>query len=222
VKADIGILKPENYEQDFTHKLNGFSGEKYLFLPSFMTGDEIERIKPYLSPFDGIYCDGYYAIALCAQTGKKLFAGSGFNVGNTLSLAQIDAEYIALSKELTVREAREMACGNCFYLTAGDIKVMDLLYCPFGKSCKTCDRRAVYTLTDAEGRNFPLRRYAVDGCRFEVYNCAQLVAENNFTGALADCTLCNAAEVSQILRSPEKLKKYFTNYTKGHSTSPVI
>lgn len=222
VEADIGILKPEDYSQDFTDKLHGFSGEKYLFIPAFISGEELDGIKGFIDCFDGIYCDGYYAIELCEELGKKLFAGSGFNLGNYLSLAQVNAQYIALSKELTVREAKALSYANTFYLTAGDIKVMDLIYCPFGKSCKTCDMRRAYSLTDAEGRVFPLHRYSVQGCRFEVYNCAQLVAENYFTGALADCTLCSAKAVSSIIRSPENLKKFFTNYTKGHSVTPVL
>ncbi|MGN0814246.1 MAG: U32 family peptidase [Candidatus Coproplasma sp.] len=222
VRADIGILKPDDYTQQLSEKITGFSGEKYLFLPPFLTGGEIEAIKPELSAFDGIYCDGYYAIELCKETGKKLFAGSGFNIGNYLSLAQVGAEYTALSKELTVREAKAIATSNCFYLTAGDLKVMDLIYCPFSRSCKNCDKRSAYTLTDEQGRAFPLRRYSASLCRFEVYNCSPLVAENNFTGALADCTLCDAKIISQDVRSPEKLKKHLTNYTKGHSVSPVL
>lgn len=78
-------------------------------------------------------------------------------------------------------------------------------------------------LTDGEGRRFPMRRYTVGGgCRFEIYNCASLVGVNNFTGVLVDCTLQDARFVTENLNDTDKLKKYFKNYTKGHTETPVL
>ena len=67
-----------------------------------------------------------------------------------------------------------------------------------------------------------MRRYVAGRCAFELFNCASLVAPQNFTGTLADCTLGNAAEVSGMADSADKLKNYFKNYTSGHSKSPVL
>lgn len=207
VKADIGILKPDDYSADISHLLNGFDGEKYLYLPSYLSGEDIERVKPLINAFDGIYCGGNYAVALAKELKIKLFAGVGFNIFNRLSLNLCPADYVALSKELTVAEAKLLARENTFYLTAGDIKVMDLIYCPFGKSCGQCDKRDLYTLTDENGRVFPMRRYEVSGCRFELFNCARLVFENTFTGILKDFTADGAA---------------YKNHTKGHTEKPVL
>ena len=121
--------------------------------------------------------------------GKKFFAGTGFNITNRISLESCKAEYICLSKELTIAEADALSAENVFYLTSGNIKVMDLIYCPFEKKCQSCDKRNLYTLTDGEGRKFPLRRYKTGECRFEVYNCADLVSNGCKAGALTDMTL---------------------------------
>ncbi|MDE6690383.1 MAG: hypothetical protein K2K04_00275, partial [Clostridia bacterium] len=207
VKADVGILKPDDYSADVMPLLKGFDGEKYLYLPSYLSGEEIERIKPLVNAFDGIYCGGNYAVPLAKSLKKKLFAGVGFNIFNHISLSLCPADYVALSKELTVAEARPLARENTFYLTAGDIKVMDLIYCPFGKSCGQCDKRDLYTLTDENGRAFPMRRYEVSGCRFELFNCARLDFENKFTGILKDFT-ADGANVA--------------NHTKGHTENPVL
>jgi putative protease len=229
LNTDIGVLKLCDYSCDkenlnkIKNLLHGFDGEKFLFLPPYFTGKDLENISDVAQLFDGIYCDGYYSLPLAKKLGKKLFAGTGFNVGNSLSLSQINADYIAISKELTAKEAKALAGENTFYLNAGDIKVMDLIYCPFGKTCASCDKRENYLLTDENNRTFPLRRYKADECRFELFNCASLIAQNNFTGKLIDCTLeSDAQKIINNCDNGEDLKKSFKNYTKGHAENPVL
>lgn len=223
VKADIGILKPDCYSDGVSNLLKGFDGEKFLYLPPCLPGEEIDRIKPLINAFDGIYCGGNYAVPLAKMLNKRLFAGSGFNIFNRIALSLCPADYAALSKELTVAEAKPLARRNTFYLTAGDIQVMDLIYCPFGKTCASCDRRGFYTLTDENGREFPMRRYEAGGCRFELFNCARLVCGNAFTGVLAELTTDDAPPLTcEKLNSPNALKAHFKNCTKGRSESPVL
>lgn len=223
VKADIGILKPDKYGGDISALCKDFDGQKFLYLPSYLTGEEIERIKPLVLPFDGIYCGGNYAVPLAKALNIKLFAGAGFNLFNSLSLDLCPADYAVLSKELTVAEAKPLARSNTFYLTVGDIKVMDLIYCPFGKSCRECDKRAFYTLTDENNRAFPMRRYEAGECRFELFNCAKLISENAFTGTLAELTsIENPARFNGKISDAEYLKTTFKNYTKGHTQTPVL
>jgi putative protease len=226
VSADIGILKLDDYSLDTSaveKLLEGFGGEKFIYLPVYMPGEELKVVENLFALFDGIYCDGYYAAEVCNKFNKKLFAGTGFNISNSIALNNLQVDYVALSKELTSREAREIATDRTFCLTAGDIKVMDLIYCPFEKTCKNCDKRELYTVTDDAGRKFPLRRYRTDACRFELYNCASLISRNNFTGKLFDCTLQdNVMAIVQNADDGEKLKKIFKNYTKGHTEKPVL
>lgn len=188
VKAQFGILKPNDYSADCKRLTADFEGEKYLYLPPYLSGEDIEKICEALKSFDGIYCDGYYGLELAKEWGKKLFAGTGFNITNRLALTICNADNVCLSKELNVREADALADKNVFYLSDGGIKVMDLIYCPFEKKCSSCDRRNTYTLTDENGRKFPLRRYKITDCRFELYNCAKLSHCNCMAGSLTDNT----------------------------------
>lgn len=185
--ADIVIFKPCEY----AHIPTQGGKEKYLYLPPFFTSEDEELIAPALAGFDGFYCEGYYGILLAKKYRKKLFAGTGFNLTNryAVSEAQKVADYFALSKEISAREASALSAENAFTLSGGAIKVMDLVYCPFSQDCNNCDRRQQYALTDEEGRKFPLRRYVLSGaCRFEVYNCA-LLSKNICANALYDNTL---------------------------------
>lgn len=228
VNADIGIFKPYDYTGGINELCNDFNGEKFVYLPPFLSGEDVRRIKPFISSFDGIYSGGNYAVLLAKELNLKLFAGTGFNIFNALSLSLCPADYIALSKEISAAEAKRLSRGNTFYLTAGDVKVMDFIYCPFQKTCGQCDKRRLYTLTDENKREFILYRYATDGsvgggCRFELYNCARLVSENSFTGRLYDfSSFENAANVFEAISDVNRLKTVFKTYTKGHTDSPVL
>lgn len=221
INADIGILKPSAYAGDVYALTEGFSGDKYLYLPPFLSGEDIGRIKPLIKQFDGIYCGGNYSVPLARELNLKLFAGTGFNLFNYISVSCCPADCVALSKELTVNEAKPLANANTFYLTAGDVQVMDLIYCPFGKSCRDCDRREFYTLTDEDGRQFALRRYDVGECRFEIYNCAPLVSRNAFTGSLYSI-VTEESRAAGLTDDPERLKKRLNKYTGGHSDKSVF
>lgn len=221
VSADIGILKLAHFNADIKEVTGNFKGEKYLYLPPYLTGNEIQSLKRILGNFDGIYCEGIYGFKLAEEVKMPLFVGLGLNISNSLGVLGCKSKYFALSKELTASESKSLVTDNAFYLTCGDIKVMDLIYCPFGKKCKTCDMRDSYTLTDENGRKFPFRRYKTSECRFEVFNCANLVSEPFGAGIMVDCTLENAEKVLKICKDSEKLKLYFKNYTKGHSVAPV-
>ncbi len=176
-----------------------------------------------LQECDGIYCEGYYGIALAKKYNKPLFAGTGFNLTNAFSVAGVraaGAKYYALSKELSAKEQAALAGEGAFTLCAGDIKVMDLIFCPFSRTCKTCDKRDLYTLTDEDGRRFPLRRYGNTGaCRFELYNCAPLAAQNGAGGALADITVCNITALADRSAQAETL---LPNATAGHKNRSML
>ncbi len=172
--CDLFIYKPRDYGK---LARPAAEGTVYLYLPPFLTSAEEEALRADIVRFDGIYCDGYYAADLARETGLPFFAGTGFHIANRYALceAKRTAKYVALSDEISVREQDALAAEGVFALREGDIRVMDLLYCPFERTCAACDGRTFYSLTDEAGRNFPLRRYRMGGaCRFELYNCASL------------------------------------------------
>ena len=227
VQADIGILKPTQYREGIDELFHGFKGERFLYLPPYISGEQLEGVKPLINAFDGIYCGGNYSVALAKELKKKLFAGVGFNLFNAVAVASCPADYVALSKELTAQEAKKLCGKNTFYLSVGGIKVMDLIYCPFERDCNRCDRRNLYTLTDENSRKFPLRRYTLGAekgeCTFELYNCAELTFENNFTGVLADLTChTDQTELSQSINDISYVKTRITNRTSGHTQNPVL
>lgn len=220
LSADILILKPRDYAMVSLSDVEKGSGEKYLYLPPFLTGEDEAVVRKIVSYFDGIYCDGYYGPELAKEYEKPLFAGTGFNLTNRFALDGVrsaGAEYAALSKELTAAEQRALAAEKTFALSVGSVKVMDLCYCPFSRDCAHCDKRDFYTLTDEDGRRFPLRRYRVSGgfCRFELFNCAPLAAYNGKTGALVDLTTEPDSRLVAHARD-ERAGTYLKNPTKGH------
>ncbi len=193
----------------------------WLYLPPLFTQADEALLAPVLREAEGIYCEGTYGVFLAKKYGCKLFAGTGWNLSNRVAVASAleTAEYVALSKELTVREQDALSAARTFVLSGGDCKLMDLCYCPFGKSCRTCDRRVVYHLTDEAGRAFPLRRYAAaDGCRFEVYNCLPLAAGVGRAGALVDCSLGDKTVLKNV-RDPAAV---LPASTRGHGARSLL
>ena len=193
----------------------------WLYLPPLLTAADEALIAPQLARFRGVYCEGTYGVKFAQKYGVPLFAGTGWNLTNRIAVqgALGYAQYVALSKELTIAEQDALAARNTFVLSAGDCKVMDLCYCPFGRTCAACDRRERYTLTDDGGRAFPLRRYrAAEGCRFEVYNCAPLAAGAGMPSALADCSLGDLT-AARVMRDPVgKLP----GATRGHAARSLL
>lgn len=221
IQADIGILKPSEY-LDLQKLIDDFQGERFLYVPPFLTGEEEQTIIHSAEGFDGIYCDGYYGFVLARKIGLKFFAGTGWNITNKVSLMNCTANYICLSKELTISEANKLSDGHVFYLTSGNIKIMDLIYCPFGKDCSNCDQRTNYVLTDENNRRFPLRRYKISECRFEVFNCADLVSEDSYAGKFYDFSLKGKKSIDSSLKESLKSKDNLQNYTRGHSNSRIL
>lgn len=213
--ADMVIWKPADYAD--MHPPKG----AWLYLPPLLTAADEALIAPQLSLFAGVYCEGVYGAEFARRYGMKLFAGTGWNLTNRIavSAALKFAQYAALSKELTIAEQDALAAEGTFALAAGDLKVMDLCYCPFEKTCAACDKRTLYTLTDEAGRAFPLRRWrGAGGCRFEVYNCAPLAAGAGLPSALADCSLGDVSVLADV-RDPSGKG---AGATRGHAARSLL
>ncbi len=223
VNANIGILKLSDYNKFSEELIQNFNGQKYLYLPPYMTSQEIDDLSDVVRFFDGIYCDNYFAVQVCKTYNLKLFAGCGFNLANSIAINGVQAEYLVLSKELSFAEAKPFMGENFFMLSAGNIKVMDLIYCPFKKTCSKCDKLMQYSMTDENGRVFPIKRYIIgNNCRFEVYNCASLISEEQSFNALLDLSLeDNTNEIIANYKN-KTLKQIYKNYTKGHLYNSVL
>ena len=95
-----------------------------------------------------------------------------------------------------------------------------------GKACASCDKREFYSLTDENNRVFPIRRYqGADGsCRFEVYNCANLVGTGvKGAGKLLDATLIQDTKKAVEAKDDEmKQKNLYGACTSGHYKRGVL
>ena len=226
VMTDIAIYKAYDYSAPLCESFKDGNFEKYLFYPAFATEKDLLALQNCLkeTKIDGIYAENYGGIAFAKAHGLKVFAGTGLNLTNSLSIASLLQEqsvvYYALSKELNMEELSALKGQKAFALSSGGIKIMELCYCPFGKTCRQCDKKSIYTLTDEGGRVFPVRRYlSTDGaCRFEVYNCAYLVGVGGKNiGKLLDLTLAEDKTACFNAKDDEqKQKQAYRNYTSGH------
>ena len=212
IQTDIAIYKANDYTKNLPQSFIDGAFEKYLYYPPFCTSEDENAIASCLTQgkIDGIYAENLGAIAFAKAHGLKIFLGTGLNICNRVSLANISATYYAVSKELNEKEIDALISEKSFVLREGGIKLMDLCYCPFGKTCSVCDKKSVYVLEDEGARKFPVRRY-IDGkgnCRFEVYNCSRLHSDTPAkTGELIDLTVDENA---------------FTGYTHGHAKRGVL
>ena len=215
-KIDFAIFRPHDYENENEfrafHKISEYyAWHKYLYLPAYCTGADLRAAEKRLEGFDGIYAEGAFAVEWCKERGLKLFAGTGFNLFNSISVSQakkIGVQFTALSKELSLSEMKDFRCGS-FVLFGGTVKLMELGHCPFAKTCADCDRRTEYTLCDESGRCFPLLRYKSSVCRFEIYNNVPLFVASDSGAKLYDFTAASS-EVKQAVLSGKGLQERTT------------
>lgn len=230
VKADIAIYKPDDFSAELPQNFLDGKFEKYLYLPSFYQEEDLIKLwQNAKDKIEGIYAENYGQLLFAKEHGWKVFAGTGFNLFNGVALQTLldydCVAYYAISKEANMQEASALVSDKAFVLSSGNIKVMDLCYCPFGKTCSACDKKPVYTLTDENGRVFPVRRYLSAGgaCRFEVYNCADLIGQGvPCAGKLLDLTLVSDKEGASEADTDEKQKGIYEKYTSGHLKRGVL
>ena len=230
--ADVAIYKPQDYLSPLPNDFVNGDFEKYVYFPAFTTRADLSAIDAFFkkAKLDGVYVENYGGITFAQERGLKIFAGTGLNLINRLAIAlflqENNAVYYAISKETNDKEMQTLVGENAFILSSGGIKLMDLCYCPFEKTCNICDKKDKYVLTDENGREFAVRRYrSADGaCRFEVYNCAYLVGDGiNGAGRLLDLSVVDDKKKALLAQADvETQKKLYGNYTSGHLKRGVL
>ena len=232
VTADIAICKPDAYTQSLPASFINGNFEKFIYYPPFCTRSQEQAIADYIIShhLDGVYADNYAALQFAKAHNLAVFAGTGLHLINRVAVAKLlqfdNVRYYALSKEANASELQPLISEKAFVLSLGDIKLMDLCYCLFEKTCANCDKKNIYCLMDENGREFPMRRYTDDkgNCRFEVYNCATLIGKGiDGAGKLIDCTLQEQKGQAVAAIDDEILqKKLYKNYTSGHFKRGVL
>ena len=192
--------------------------EKFLYVPPYANGLDIEIIRTAVKGFDGVYCEGFFGFEFAKCFGVELFCGTGFNVFNHEDVCSLSgrAKYYAFSKELALSETADMGKEG-FTLALGQIQVMDLIYCPFGHNCADCRRGNEFLLKDEDGREFFVRRYKLSSCRFEVYNPYRIVSQLDgrriFDFTNIDADICRSLLDA---KSVEEYREILKNYTFGN------
>lgn len=224
---NISVLAPTDYNDQKTFDkffitLKNNPCKKYLYLPPILNTADNRLIEPLLQKFDGIYVDGYYGIELAKIYNKPCILGSGTNVYNSLSYSEAikNCKDLVLSKELTLSAAKTL---NGYYYSAGALKVMDLGYCPFGKTCNNCKGEDYSNLSDGE-REYVLRRVKLSQCRFELYNPYPLLTDGGKKQLFNFITLTKQQKLALLncATHPIDAKYAFKNHTTGHSKKPLL
>ena len=149
----------ENEIKNFFKQIESFNAVKYLYTPAFLSGADEKILIKAAEKFDGLYVEGASGIYLAKRLNKKIFGGIELNAANPVDVASLKYEKlneISLSKELNYGELSSL---DGWTLTLGDIKIMTLIYCPFGKNCAECARGFRFKLKSDDGREFKVRRY---------------------------------------------------------------
>ncbi len=228
VKTDVAIYKSSDFSAPLPIAFTNGNFEKFLYYPPFITAEDERAFAKYATQIDGIYAENYGGLVFAQRYGLRVFAGTGFNLTNSIAIDALpdSVQYYALSKELNEHEMKTLSGKNAFAFVSGNIKLMELCYCPFGMTCKTCDKKAVYTLTDESGREFSVRRYKASNgnCRFEVYNCADLISTGvKGAGKLLDLTLVEDKRAAITAQADiEKQKYVYKKHTSGHYKRGVL
>ena len=217
------IYMPLNYKN--VKPLN-YSGKRvWLYLPPYISTNSLDNLKDIVKDFYGIYIQGYYGLQFAKENNLKVFAGTGLNIFNNLSLnilkSESAVEYYALSKELSYLEIEKFS-KNAFILNRGAIEIMDLIYCPFSNDCKNCNKSNLFTLTDDFMRDFPLLRYEIDGCLFKVYNTSVLLGKN-FNNQIHNFATLSGEQIAVLQYDDvEMIRKSIKNYTQGNFSKGIL
>lgn len=231
LETDIAVYKPDDYAASLPYAFKMGKFEKFVYYPAFATEKDLSAIEAWLKEkvIDGVYVENYGGITFAQKHDLKIFAGTGLHILNQATLFALLGEtvtYYALSKEANETELLPLIGEKAFVLSSGNIKIMDLCYCPFAKTCANCDKKDVYTLTDENGREFPVRRFkAADGaCRFEVYNCVDLIGKGlDGAGSLLDLTLVQDKQAAvKSARNETEQKTLYKKCTSGHFKRGVL
>lgn len=214
---NLNIIFPEDYS-NFSLK-----PDDYLYIPSYANHLDLKILKDCASKVKGFYVDGYYGLYLAKELNKEIIVGTGLNVFNSIDLIElnsfgIDYKNIVLSKELSLTEMDKFP-KECKRFILGNIALMDLIYCPFGKNCNSCPVNGKILLKDEENRVFKVKRYKLSSCRFIVYNAFDLIPKSiGDYGALFDFSMYSTKEIDYILENLDNLdvlKKNF-KHTNGN------
>lgn len=222
------IYLPNDYNKIDYDKLNNISKSTkvYLYLPAFVTGDDLSVIDKIVDKFYGVYCDGYWGINYAKSKKLRLFVGVGMNIFNTydyVELNNLKIEEISASKELSERDIDNIS-KNLHVLSYGENVIMNLAYCPFDKKCGNCLYKPNIFIKDENNRTFRLFRYKISECRFILFNCAGLLTKNEHYNEIFAIFDESEDYINKVINETEFItrKELLKNHTYGNYVKGVL
>lgn len=199
-RVDYVALNPRDYSQvRFAPKIDK---PILLNMPVAMRGADRQILEAAVSS-DFIYgaiSNNLYTLKL---TDKPILLGYGHNIIGACDLPHIRSFESDLD---------DSGANNVWQYAYGHAPMMTLCHCPYGK-CKNCSGDDV--LTDEQGRKFPMRRYNVAHCYWQLLNNAphnmsvnsKIARKNKFY----DCTTLDTEEIRAVLDG-----RFDARYTRGN------
>lgn len=222
------VYAPSDYfdftaRDEFVKKITAeFENAKiYLYVPPYLTSADEEIISNFCAPFCGLYIESASSIYLAKRLKKQIFGGIELNVTNLITFESLKNENlleISVSKELSYNELRDF---NGFKLALGDVKIMSLIYCPFGKRCGDCNKKDSFYLIDGENRKFKVRRFKLSSCRFEIFNESRLKSKNRFNQEIFDFSASTDEEMSKMLTDFFEKRKNIEDDNKNKNNAEI-
>ncbi len=226
--CDNLIYLPNDYNDINFDKLEKTSKKckVWLYLPAFLSGDDLKVIDNIVDKFYGVYCDGYFGINYAKSKNLKVFVGVGMNVFNSYDynhLKTLGIDSVSASKELSSCDILSIS-NNLNVLSCGDNVLMNLIYCPFDKKCDKCLYKQNTVLKDENGRLFRLFRYKINECRFMLFNSARILTKNKFNNEIFAFFDEDYDIIKQIVENKdnETRKNLIKNYSYGNYLKGVL
>lgn len=174
--ADFFVVRPENY---LTFDYNKISHKNaYLYIPSFMTNEDIEIILNILNshPNLGVYAENIGALAF----NKKTILGAKLNIKNKYALKQLinkNVVAVVLSPELTNENFQELSKKTSLPTFKSNFDKFDLItfvHCPIktlhNNDCGNCKYSKDIMYKMENGKQLYLKRNIIKHCYFFLTN----------------------------------------------------
>lgn len=147
-------------------------------------------------------CNNIYALSLAKKSGFEIVAGTGLNLFNSLSVAEVEkfgSSKSILSFELAKNELNSIQSEKPVGILAyGNLPLMTVRTCPIMKSCNDCTKKEI--LTDRLGNKFTV---LCKGEYRQILNNVPLAVRNlqnfNVDFAVLSFTTENKDEVSAVI-----------------------
>ena len=173
-KNNIIILSPTNYNlkifDDFEKEFKGY--KLGINLPIIANYKDLKVFDQILDNHKEFYviANNIWGIAF-AKT-HKVIAGIGMNVFSDYSIFHLNKLGL-IGEVLSIeQQVNNIKANNVSVYSLGFVPLMTFAHCPYktinNSNCKNCTFKKGLVFSDVSKNNFPIRRYTISQCYFEL------------------------------------------------------